>query len=735
MTKTLSAKRFLLGVSTIAEETADPNAGAGTAGQAGSLWVRQGDAATTPTQTYLNLTGDATNWQLQNLVNLNVFNVTFFGAVGDGATDDTAAINAAIGAATASGVGGIIYFPPGVYRVTRPVTGIGSIQLSNVHDLVFMGDGFASQIAMIGSSLLGDWYMFRIRNGTSRIKFINLSFDSNITEKDPAEQNHFFNISGVAGDPQGGPHDIDIVGCYIRFIFGDGIRALGEPGQVARNINCLYNDFAMTASRACVVAQRSTDAVNVSFCYCSGSQDQQVDFEPTAGDGPVNWTIIGNHLDHSASLAASVATVSGTGNADVDQADRRLLFAFNTVTNGGAVTGTKGLVSADLVGNIITVNQTVVSASAAPIDIIHRVQDCNIIGNICINETATNNRLGIRIASNVSLAAPAEHDLIADNLVTVMGSNCQGIVVTDTTDVVVSGNFVQVDTSVASVSAAISAVSATLVVDQITAVGNMIIGITNQMKAAFNYACSGFDIRNVVANHNYVRRSLAIVFFARTLAEQFLDWRAIQGNNGVSISGAPIQGPATLEGVTLEGNAGPGAQITLVQTALGPETRVTAPVGSVALNTSGGQGTVLWMKETGTGVSGGKTGWVQQGSDELSFGVLDTGTGTAARFVAPGGGQAAVSTTEIKWAVPRAGTIRNCRLTCVAGTGAATVTYSLRKNGVAAANISAANTATSGTSANTTAVVAGDLISLQITRTAIVAAGQTNAVFSYELTT
>ena len=42
------------------------------------------------------------------------FNVRDFGAVGDGATRDTDAINAAILAASESG-GGTVYFPPGTY--------------------------------------------------------------------------------------------------------------------------------------------------------------------------------------------------------------------------------------------------------------------------------------------------------------------------------------------------------------------------------------------------------------------------------------------------------------------------------------------------------------------------------------------------------------------------------------------------------------------------------------------
>lgn len=52
------------------------------------------------------------------------YNVMDYGAVGDGTTDDTAAINAAIAAANAAG-GGIVYLPGGSYKVTEQLTTLG----------------------------------------------------------------------------------------------------------------------------------------------------------------------------------------------------------------------------------------------------------------------------------------------------------------------------------------------------------------------------------------------------------------------------------------------------------------------------------------------------------------------------------------------------------------------------------------------------------------------------------
>ena len=57
---------------------------------------------------------------IQDLLNMGyvVFNVMAYGAKGDGTTDDTTAINNCIQASTE---GSVVFFPPGVYRVSTPI--------------------------------------------------------------------------------------------------------------------------------------------------------------------------------------------------------------------------------------------------------------------------------------------------------------------------------------------------------------------------------------------------------------------------------------------------------------------------------------------------------------------------------------------------------------------------------------------------------------------------------------
>ncbi|HEU5158143.1 MAG TPA: glycosyl hydrolase family 28-related protein [Streptosporangiaceae bacterium] len=66
------------------------------------------------------------------LTTCDPYDVKAYGAAGDGITDDTAAIQAAIDAAVAAG-GGVIYFPPGTYEISE------AIALAS--DLVLQGAG------------------------------------------------------------------------------------------------------------------------------------------------------------------------------------------------------------------------------------------------------------------------------------------------------------------------------------------------------------------------------------------------------------------------------------------------------------------------------------------------------------------------------------------------------------------------------------------------------------------
>lgn len=68
-----------------------------------------------------------------------------FGAKGDGTTDDGAAINAAIASLPTGGVnyGGVVYFPPGIYRTTQKILVPDGVWLRGAMGTITWGANFS----------------------------------------------------------------------------------------------------------------------------------------------------------------------------------------------------------------------------------------------------------------------------------------------------------------------------------------------------------------------------------------------------------------------------------------------------------------------------------------------------------------------------------------------------------------------------------------------------------------
>ncbi|GEM_PF-2883039 len=105
-----------------------------------------------------------------------ILNVRQYGAVGDGKTDDTAAIQAAIDAVPASG--GTVMFPPGTY-IVAPKKTVGIVVKSNLR---LAGAGAASVLKI--KDHLGDWQRLlsprTLEGSVENFTVEDLAFDSNI---------------------------------------------------------------------------------------------------------------------------------------------------------------------------------------------------------------------------------------------------------------------------------------------------------------------------------------------------------------------------------------------------------------------------------------------------------------------------------------------------------------------------------------------------------------------------
>ncbi len=160
-----------------------------------------------------------------------VFNVKDYGALGDGSTDDTAAINLAIAAVNAAS-GGILYFPVSRYIVSSPLT-------SPVSYTVIKGDGMGSKI-QLASGWSGS-QVFLLTNSNVTISSLTFIGGSNLT----ASPNPAANMIQITAAQYCTVNDIDsyYVNGYIVQAAGDATR--GVQGLMLTNIRGNKNGYGI----------------------------------------------------------------------------------------------------------------------------------------------------------------------------------------------------------------------------------------------------------------------------------------------------------------------------------------------------------------------------------------------------------------------------------------------------------------------------------------------------------
>jgi hypothetical protein len=140
---------------------------------------------------------------------MGIISVASYGAIGDGTTDDTVAIQNAIDAAEANG-GGVVFFPKGVYAVSN---------LTVTESIVLQGSGESTIKQKVSTS--GDMISF---SGTSKTTIIeNLIFDGNNTGQAAQSTNMLlrFTVLGTAGSPYvAWIHNCSFINqCYVSVYF------------------------------------------------------------------------------------------------------------------------------------------------------------------------------------------------------------------------------------------------------------------------------------------------------------------------------------------------------------------------------------------------------------------------------------------------------------------------------------------------------------------------------------
>ena len=705
MSKTLSFIRGLLNQVDLIDQASDPSSGGGVSAAIGSFYLRSGTG-----QAWIKTGAGNTAWErlVQSYAWLSVKD---YGAVGDGVTNDTAAVQQALTDCNTQG-GGVVYFPRGTYAVTQlSMAGHANVQLLGT------GSG-GSIIKWVFNAATAAGSMITLSAGATRCRFSGLTFNgSGLTNPAASRLNHLLAIGTGAG---GGVTETKIFQCLFTGMVaasGDGVHVLGAAANLVSRLwvdDCVFDG----CSRFGVGAEQGWEygwVIDSYFTNC----ETDIAIVATANVNTNSISIVGNEINHTGTERRAVRC-----EGDATGLITKLSVADNVILGGFATLN--GIQYGTWQDNIQT-SGAFASADAA-LRVFGTASEITILSNIidrasgasagtCVTvEKATTSPIRIRLGSNLfinEVATAGFVKLVDITQMSVANNTCRGTnagassvdaidvqaVTVDATDLIIgTGN--QVTAAAGTYRSAVRLFSNGANVTDVSVVGNQ----GDQLVNGCRFEISGggtFNGQLMMASNNWDATTADFANVGGTIFPRV-------GFNAGTFGPQLFSGDGT------------------------PEASVVARASSMYLNRTGGQATSVFYKETGTG----NTGWLGIGGSELVYATADAGTVATALFFAPGY-ELAASATELQIPISRSGTIRNLHVNVVgAGTGAATVTFTVRKNGVDTTLLSTISNTATGAANDTThsfTVVAGDLVSISILKSGAVAAGQTNVVASVEL--
>jgi hypothetical protein len=499
---------------------------------------------------------------------------------------------------------------------------------------------------------------------------------------------------------------------------GDGVHVLGAAGNLASRVwvnDCNFDG----CSRFGVGSEQGWEygwVTNNYFTAC----ETDIAIVATANVNSNAILVYGNEINHTGSVRHAMRF-----EGDATGLLTMLSVADNVVLGGFATLSNTQYTS--FRDNVLT--SGVFASADAVVRAFGTIARTAILCNVIVR--ATGSSAGTCVTVEKSTGAPSTF-LVGDNILVNEIATSGFVTVVDGVRFRVGGNLCRGTDAGASTVDAIDVQAVTV------ALTDALIGPGNQFSTAANTYRSGVRL---LANGANITDASIVANLGDSLV---YGGRFEVGGGGGTFNGQIVFGGNNWDTTTgdwlsvgttvfprLGFNAGTfGAQLFSGDGT--PEAVVTARIASMYLRRDGGQSTSVYYKDNGTG----STGWIGIGGSGMVFGVGDTLLLATALFFAPGY-QVAASAAELQYPVSRPATIRNLYVQVTgAGTGAATVTFTVRKNGADQTLLTTiSNTATGVVNdvVNSFTVVAGDLISISITKSGAVAAGQTNVIASVEM--
>lgn len=351
--------------------------------------------------------------------NLNYYNVKDYGAKGDGATNDTAACQAAINAAAASG-NGTVFFSAGTYILGSDLS-VGS-------NITILGAGRATILKAAANSITNCLNA----SGSSHVLISDLQIDGN---KANVQQlaTQYTKLNGIYLHNS---DDITIVRCYIHDCYVSGIMANGGC------TNLIISDNRMMANYDNQIYIRAQDTTPYTVCsygtitgnVCSGGSFSGIQIL-----GSSYYSITGNTCysngptaaqgDGIGSEGASYLTITGntcynngiqgihirfTSEVGSNQISSHVVVADNICYNHTSGNGDAGGIAIDDSDDII-VSGNLVYGNHFGLNINggngNGVTHCQIIGN----SIRGNSDLGVRVSPGNASDFIFQDNYISDN--------------------------------------------------------------------------------------------------------------------------------------------------------------------------------------------------------------------------------------------------------------------------------------------------------------------------------
>lgn len=711
MSKVLAADQVRLKIVDLMAGTVDPSAGGGVSAQLASIMAAQIGGAG---KVFLKTSAPDTGWT-QLAQSFNWYSVRDYGAVGDGVTDDRAAIQAAETACEAAG-GGVVYFPEGTYACGQNGSN-GYSFLLTTSSVQWLGAGGNSILKQKGDAASADWVLVKIAGANDHLRFQDIRLDgSGLTN--PTTGCHLLQI----GDGTGVVQTVQVFGCHFTGMVagsGDGVFMQGAVADRTSRVWVADSTFDGIGRYGVHI----TDSVNNVFVvenYLTNCvRDIVLDSAIDSGNNVLS--ILGNHIDHTGSDKLAIQIIGGASSLVSH------LAMSNNVVIGGFVE-VSNVQWGTTLGNIQT-SGDFASANAAW-RYFGSVTDVTFLANFVDRTSGAS--AGPCVACEASGGSSPVRINVRTNLMLQEVTGAGFVKFTDTDRCAMTGNTGRATNAGASSAYGYEVVASTGAVDNILIAGNSLSAAAGSYAAGVHLFASGNDIVNALVQGNSGTQVDYGLALEKTGGHAVTGKVMYAGNNYDAATG-DVNQIGTTAVIIVGMNGGTFGPQYFVGSG-SPVGVVTARPGSLYSDSTAAGEPSVYYKESGTGSSS----WLGVGGTGLVFGGGSMGAGAAAVFLGSGFIQTPTA-AELQVPMTRPATIRSLRVRIAgAGVGTQNVTYTVRKNGVdTGLTVTVANDAAAPTDASdlvhSFTVVAGDLISLGVTKASGVTSGQTNVEASVEV--